>query len=109
MKIFILEAKKQVLNYLKILIQNERGDHRRHLHYQRGGGGGPQEIFKKIKKCLKPFQTLKKSSQTIFFMKNIYFRGKKTGFELFRNFDLKPKGGGPQASLAVPRGDHKNI
>ena len=34
---------------------------------------------------------------------NIYFGGKKTRLERFRNFEPKPKGG-PQASLALPKG-----
>ena len=35
--------------------------------------GGPQENFKKLKKCSKPFQTLNESSKTIFLMrKNIF-------------------------------------
>ena len=36
MKLFTLDAKKHVLNDFEILTQNQRGDHRRHLHLQRG-------------------------------------------------------------------------
>ena len=35
-RLFTLDAKKHLLNDLEIFTQNQRGDHRRHLHLQRG-------------------------------------------------------------------------
>ena len=70
--------------------------------------GGPQGIFKKFKKCLNPFQSLKKSYKTIFLMEKNYFGDISSRFERFRNFQAKPRGV-PQALLALGKGGPEGI
>ena len=77
MKLFTLDAKKHLLNDLDIFTKNQRGDHRRHLHLQRGD-------HRKISKNSKLLQTLQNVYDIIknyFFYEIIYFGRKKTSFE----------------------------
>ena len=89
------------MNHLEIFTQNKGGGGPQALLAL--AKGGPQENFKKLKMCLKPFETLKKSSKTIFLMKKNYFWAIRTRFEWVRNFHSKQKGG-PQAVLALAKG-----
>ena len=54
-KLFTLDAKKHLLNDLEIFTQNQRGDHRRHLHLQRGDH---REISKNSKSASNPSKLL---------------------------------------------------
>ena len=84
---------------LEIFIQNQRGEHMRHLHLQRGTTGK----FRKIKKVLETLPNFKGIIKKQFFFMKKYFGGIRTRFERFRNFHPKQKGG-PQASLALAKG-----
>ena len=84
---------------LEIFFQNQRGDHRRHLHLQRGDHS---KISKK-KKVLQTLPNFKGIINNYFFDEKKYFEGLRRRFERFRNFLPKPKGG-PQASLALAKG-----
>ena len=70
--------------------------------------GSPERILKKFKKCYNAFQSLKKSSKTIFLMEKNYFGDIRRRFERFRNFQAKPKGR-PQALLALEKGGPQGI
>ena len=55
MKLFTLEEKKHLLNDLEIFTQNQRGDHRRYLHLQRGDN---RKISKNSKSASNPSKLL---------------------------------------------------
>ena len=55
MKLFTLDEKKHLLNDLEIFTQNESGDHRRHLHLQRGDN---RKISKNSKSASNPSKLL---------------------------------------------------